>query len=161
MNKLLRKVLVIVTLMLNGLTPSQSADFFSYSVLRLPAAPEINKPWVKFISNQSEWEAYFYATTAAITYPQSMAPVAPVLDFERYQLISGGLGVRPTGGYYLAIESVFELENAMFIHVLDVRPGSACVVSFAFTNPSITFLVKKTDKPIKFTVSKLINQCAD
>lgn len=159
MKILLRKLLAIVTLMVVVVAPSQSADTFSHSVLLLPDNPRINEPWVKIIGNQENWESHFYATTAAITYPESMAPVAPVLDFKKFQVISGGLGMRSSGGYYIAIESVHELENAMFIHVLDVRPGPECVVPAALTNPSITFLVKKTDKPIKFTVSKLINQC--
>jgi hypothetical protein len=32
------------------------------------------------ITNQQQWETYFYATTAAVTYPIGEAPVAPTLD---------------------------------------------------------------------------------
>jgi len=161
MYKLLRKALAVITLMMAVIVPAQSAEFFSHAVLTLPGDIGVDQPWVKIIRNQSDWESHFYASTAAITYPESMAPIAPVLDFENYQVISGGLGARSSGGYYIAIESVHELESAVFIHVLDVGPGAGCTVSFWLTNPSITFLVKKTDKPIKFTVSKLINQCAE
>lgn len=155
------KVLVAITLMLVNVVPAHSAEVFSHTVLSLPRALSSDKPWVKIIRNQTDWESYFYATTAAITYPESMAPIAPVLDFENYQVISGGLGGRSSGGYSIAIDSVHELESSMVVHVLDVIPGPGCVVSFWLTNPSITFLVKKTDKPIKFTVSTLINPCAE
>ena len=161
MKTLLCRALAVITLMMVIVVPAQSAEVFSHAVLSLPGSLRSDKPWVKIIRNQTDWESHFYATTAAITYPESMAPIAPVLDFEDYQVISGGLGGRSSGGYYIAIESVHELEKAMVIHVLDVRPGPGCVVSFWLTNPSITFLVKKTDKPIKFTVSTLINPCAE
>ena len=161
MKKILRKVLTVITLMVAGTVPSQSADIFSHAVLLLPDDPRIDEPWFKIIRNQHDWESHFYASTAAVTYPDSMAPVAPILDFENYQVISGGLGVRSSGGFSLAIESVYELESAMFIHVLDVRPGPGCMVTMAITHPSITIVVKKTDTPIKFTVSKLISPCAE
>lgn len=161
MKRLLQKLLAGIVLMAAIIMPSQATDVFSYAVLTLPDDPRIDEPWFKIIRNQADWESHFYATTAAITFPESMAPVAPVLDFDSYQVISGGLGMRSSGGYYLAIESVYELESTMSIHVLNVSPGSGCLVSFGFTNPSITFLVKKTDKAIKFAVTELINQCAE
>lgn len=164
MNNILCKVLVMSALMLTGLSPSESADVFSHSVLTLPDDPKIEESWVKIIRNQSKWESHFYATTAAITYPENLAPVAPVLDFENFQVISGGLGRQFISGHYLAIESVHELESEVIIHVLSVGPKSGCLVYATLfpTYPSITFLVKKTDKPINFTVSELIiKQCAD
>lgn len=161
MNKLLRKVWVIFALLIVVVAPTQATDAFSHTVLTLPSNPGIDKPWLKIIDNQADWETHFYASAAAITYPVGMAPVAPVLDFENYQVISGGLGIRFSGGYYLAIESVKQFEEAMYIHVFDVIPGSGCLVTMALTYPSMTILVKKTTAPIKFTVSKLINQCAE
>ena len=157
MQKLFANILAVITLMIASVTPSQASDIFSHAVLTLPDDPRINDPWFKIIRNQADWEAHFYATTAAITYPDSMAPTAPVLDFQNYQVISGGLGIRSSGGYSLAIQSVHKIEEAMYIHVLSVSPGPGCVSFSAITYPSITILVKKTDTPIKFTISELIN----
>ena len=161
MNTFLYKTLAISTLIIANIMPAQANDSFSHTILNLPGDPQIKKPWFKIINNQADWEEHFYASAASITYPTGMAPVAPVLDFENYQVLSGSLGMRSSGGYYLAIENVKQFEKAMYIHVLDVRPGSNCAVTMALTYPSITTLVKKMDKPIQFSVSELVHQCAE
>lgn len=161
MKKLFCKILAIVAMMIGLINASQAFDTFSYTVLTLPDDPRIDEPWLKVISSQDDWEAHFYATTAALTFLASEAPIAPVLDFGQYQVISGGLGERSSSGYYLAVESVQELEDEVLIHVLNVSPGSTCVVGFAISYPSITMFVKKTDKPIKISTTDLIHQCTE
>ncbi len=169
MKSSMRQIVIFASLIVAFAVPSQSSaillsvpyEAFSHTVLHLPDNPRYEKPWLKIIRNQQDWEAHFYATTAAITFPASMAPVAPVLDFENYQVISGGLGVRSSGGYALAVESVVDLVGDLYIHVLDIRPGSSCLVTMATTYPSVTILVKKTAAPIQISVAKLINQCAE
>jgi len=157
----MKKLLATIVLLTAIVIPAQATDGFSHTLVTLPSDPHIEKPWFKVIDNQADWEAHFYASTATITYAADTAPVAPVLDFENYQVISGGLGMRSSGGYYLAIESVKQVGNNMYIHVLNVRPGSNCLVTMALTYPSVTIVVKKADKPIRVSVSELIQQCAE
>jgi hypothetical protein len=40
----------------------------------MPYDLDNDKPWVKVITNQQQWETYFYATTAAVTYPIGIHP---------------------------------------------------------------------------------------
>lgn len=161
MKKLFLTLLAIVALMMASTMPSQAFDTFSYTVLTLPDDPRIDEPWLKVIHDQDDWESHFYATTAAVTYLEGTAPVATVFDFEEYQVISGGLGFRSNGGYYLAVASVNELEEVLLIHVLDISAGSTCLTTAAITHPSMTLLVKKTDKPIKISVTELTDQCPE
>ena len=161
MKKLLDKILVFIALLIAGLMPVYSADIFSHTVLLMPNDLDNEKPWVKVIKNQQEWEAYFYATTAAVSYPIGKAPVAPKLDFNHYQVIAGGLGLRFSGGYSLSIDSVHTSEDAMTIHLLDIRPGVRCLVTMGLTQPTITIMVKKTDNPIHYIVSEVIFPCAE
>ena len=161
MKKLLSQILVFIALLIAGLVPVYSADIFSHTVLSMPYDLDNDKPWVKVIQNQEEWEAYFYATTAAVTYLQGQAPVAPKLDFDHYQVIAGGLGLRFSGGYSLAIENVYTTKNAMTIHLLDIHSGVRCLVTWGFTQPTITIMVKITDKPMRYIVSEVITPCAE
>lgn len=161
MKKLLVEILASIPLMVAASVPVYATDVFSHTVLLMPHELGNEKSWLKVIKNQQEWEEYFYSTMAAITYVQGKAPVAPELDFKNYQVIAGGLGLRSSGGYTLAIDSVRQFEDVMYIHVLDIRPGPGCVVTAALTYPSITVLVKKTETPIRYSVSELIASCAE
>lgn len=133
----------------------EEVDLFSHTILTLPNEPQENEPWVKIMQTQEEWEAFFYTTT------QFRVPAAPVFDFAQYQVISGGLGMHSSGGFYLAIERVFEHENTVSVHVLNITPAAGCPVTFALTYPAITFLIKKTDKPIHFSLSDLVQSCSE
>lgn len=161
MQKLLRKILLGITLMMSLASPVYSADVFSHTVLSMPYDLDNDKPWVKVIKNQQEWEAYFYSTTAAITYPVGEASVAPKLDFNHYQVIAGGLGTRISGGYALSIQSVHISETAMTLHVLDITPGVQCLVTMGITQPTVTVMVKKTDKPIRYIISDVVAPCSE
>lgn len=141
------------------LSVSYASDVFSHTILTLPDHPKIENPWSRIISDQKDWESFFYAQTAHITYLQGEAPVAEKIDFEKYQVLTGGLGVKPNGGYSLTIESVVEQSNAIQVHILDIKPDTDCFPFMAMTYPSATILVKKTDKPFKFISSLLIRKC--
>lgn len=146
----------------SGAVPSTNTfDIFSHTVLTLPDDPRNVEPWSQVINNQDEWESFFYAQTAHITYPQGEAPIAAEFDFEKHQVLTGGLGVRSSGGHSLVVEGVFELDNVINIQVLEIRPDTQCIVPAVISYPSATVLVKKTDKPFQFTVTQLVNECLD
>lgn len=134
-------------------------DVFSHTVLTLPDDPRNEESWSQAISSQDEWESFFYAQTAHITYPQGEAPIAAEFDFEKHQILTGGLGVRSSDGHSLVVEGVFELDNVINIQVLEIRPDIQCIVPAVISYPSATVLIKKTDKPFQFTVIQLVNEC--
>jgi hypothetical protein len=152
------KAVTLFVLMIT-MSTAYSSDFFSHTVLSLPDDPRIEEPWSKTITTQQDWELYFYSTTAHMTFLQGEAPVAPQLDFENYQILAGGLGMKPSGGNILSVENVQELDDIIDIHVLSITPGASCVSIAMISYPSTTILVKKTDKPFRFTISNAIAEC--
>ncbi len=152
------KAITLFVLMIT-MSTAYSSDFFSHSVLSLPDDPRIEEPWSKIITTQQEWESYFYSTTAHMTFPQGEAPIAPQLDFVNYQILAGGLGMKPSGGNILSVENVQELDDIIDIHVLSIKPGTSCFSIEMISYPSTTILVKKTDKPFRFTISNSIAEC--
>ncbi len=159
MKFLIKKVILVCLLIVSAAT--QATDFFSHTVLDLPDDPRNETAWSQVISSQEDWESFFNATLAAILFPQGEAPSAPEFDFEKFQILTGGLGVKPSSGYILSVENVIELDDVIEIHVFDVRPGTNCVTFAALTYPSTTVLVEKTDKPFRFSVSQLVDECLE
>ena len=151
-------VISIFALMIT-ISTAYSSDFFSHTVLSLPDDPRIEEPWSKTITTQQEWESYFYSTTAHMTFPQGEAPIAPQLDFVNYQILAGGLGMKSSGGNILSVENVQELDDIIDIHVLAIKPGASCFSIEMISYPSTTILVKKTDKPFRFTISNATAEC--
>lgn len=136
-------------------------NIFSHTVLTLPDHPMIDEPWSKVITNQKDWESFFYAQTAHISYFEGQAPSPEKLDFENYQILTGGLGLKNSGGYSLIVEGVFELDNEIDLRVLEIKPSENCLTPAVMSYPSATVLIKKTNKPFKLSISKLINECLD
>jgi hypothetical protein len=159
MKSLIYKKIALVTFMLVTISVTHASDLISHTVILLPDDPQNEETWTQTINNQEDWETFFYARTSRVQYEQSQAPIAPEFDFEKYQVLAGGLGVKPSSGYTLSVESVSELENTIDVHVINIEPGSDC---FRFlqqlTYPSVTVLIKKTNKPFRFFVTHLINE---
>jgi len=134
-------------------------ESFSHSVLLLPHEPNISEPWVKVITTQEDWESFFYSTMATITYPTGQAPVAPVINFDDYQIITGGLGIKPSSGYSVVVDKIIETEDTLYINILSVSPGTNCVNFAAMTHPSVAILVKKNNKTKNYTINSVVNHC--
>ena len=162
MKILICKKVTLVLLMIATLSTSHASDLFSHTVLTLPDDPRTEEPWKMIINSQEDWESFFYARTAYAIYLQGQAPIAMEIDFEKYQVLSGGLGEKPHG-HSLSVEQVIELDNEIHVVILDIQPGLDCVrsfVPFGPSYPSATVLVKRTEKPFKFIVSRLIEECS-
>jgi hypothetical protein len=152
---------VLIACLVIGSSATQATEFFSHTVLDLPDDPRNENSWSQVINSQEDWESFFNATLAASLFLQGEAPTAPEFDFEKFQILTGGLGVKPSSGYILSVENVIELDDVIEIHVFDIRPGANCVTFAALTYPSTTILVEKTDKPFRFSVSQLVDECSE
>jgi len=131
-------------------------EVFSYAVLKLPYASRSVTPWSAVINTQEEWQQLYESWQDDFTPPIQ----APQIDFEQYQLITGGLGEKYSGGYSVVVDRVDDLGNAIYISVLEVSPGNGCVVTTGFTYPSTAILIKKSNNPLKFYITKVIQECA-
>ncbi len=158
------KKTMMVALMMITMNVVQAGDAFSHTVLLLIDNPKNEEAWSRTITSQKEWETFYYAPLAYM-FTQPGTYIAPKFDFEKYQVITGGLGVRFSNDigaeHSLSVEKVIEKENEIVIYVHDISPASNChSCSDAFDGfpsyPTATVLVKKTDKPFKLKVSKLV-----
>lgn len=139
---------------------AQAADIISYSVLKLPYELRSEEPWLKIINSPEKWQAFYQQLFSDTLFDPPTAIVAPQIDFEHYQIVAGGLGMRASGGYAVLVANVDETDEAVYLQVLELNPGSGCLVTMALTYPSTAILLKKSDKPIHLTMTKLINECA-
>lgn len=147
---------VVITLLC--IAPVQADELDSYLVINLPYAPKKVEPWYQIIRSQEEWQA-FYAKTAYEYITPIKAVEAPIVDFKNYQLLVGGLGAKPTNGYSLVIEQVTDAVDGLSISVLDVSLTSGCVAGAVISYPYAAVLLKKTDKPLRFELSKAVKAC--
>lgn len=83
------------------------------------------------ITNADEWAA-FWEEFEAGREPRSDPP--PV-DFTTHVVLVAAMGGRPTGGYSISIEGVFEAQDRLTVRVLERSPGSSCIVTQAATRP--------------------------
>lgn len=159
MNTFLKKTCLLVALLFVTITAANARDAYSHLVLVLPDEPRNEQSWTRVINSQDGWEELFNESLAYTLYLDGEAPVAPVFDFNQYQVLSGGLGVRDTGGYQLVVSRVEERDSDVLIHVLMVRPSENCLSPMMISYPSATVLVKRMNKPFSFLVVQSIDEC--
>jgi hypothetical protein len=164
--KHLYKKTMMIALMMVTMTVAHASDAFSHTVLLLLDNPQNKEAWSQTITSQEEWETFYNAPLASMSFVLgSELPIAPKFDFEKYQILTGGLGVRFSNNigaeHTLSVEKVIEEENEIVVYVHSISPDLNCLSSSdeidGFPSyPTATVLVKKTDKPFKIKVSKLI-----
>lgn len=142
------------------MTTVTASDTYSHTVFQLLDDPSIDTPWNRIIDSQDEWEAFFNEPLAYMTFSvDADIPTAAVIDFNQYQIVTGGLGIQETGGYRLLVEEVEDMDNEIVIHTLMIKPSTACGIPIPTSYPSATILVERTDKPFRFSLSQLIDEC--
>lgn len=159
MNTLLKNILASVVLVISLTSTANAADAFSHTVLSLLDDPRNEEAWSLAIDNQKDWEGFYNKPLAYMSFLQGEVPVAPKLDFEKYRILTGGVGVKNTGGFQLVVKDVRERDDELLIHLLMIRPSASCATPQALSYPSATILVEKKDKPFKFVISKLVDEC--
>jgi hypothetical protein len=159
MLNLFKKILTILILTCTTATV-HAEEVFSHAVLKLLDDPRIEEAWSQVITTQEEWEDFYNQPLVYMSFLEGNVPTAPILDFENYQVLAGGLGMQSHGGAFLTVETVQELENSISVHVLLVRPGPDCTLPAVISYPSTAILIKKTDKPFSFSVSNLVDECS-
>ncbi len=157
MNHYFWKIWLIGWLMWVGCQHALASDIYSHIVLKLPNKLEKDEPWVNIIKTRAEWQVFYDELTADL---QGDNEALPEIDFEVFQLIVGGVGVRGTGGNSLQVTGIYEFDNDISIYVLDASPGDHCSAITVIDYPMTAFLIRKTDKPIGFNVHSAKISCA-
>src|SRR5688572_11745267 len=84
-----------------------------------------------FMKDATAWTALWEEVTANVQPP----PPVPAIDFDTEAVVVASMGTRPSGGYSITIEGVFEADGQLYVEVREVSPGSNCVTTAALTAP--------------------------
>lgn len=133
-------------------------DIFSHSVLNLPHEPREEFSWVRVLSDQETWTAFY---RQLYTDAEQEAPEhAPAFDFDHYQVIVGGVGLQYHGGFSIAVGYYHEFDSERMLDTLLIRPGPDCTTTTALNYPSLALLVPRSDKPLRVRVNDLVQYCS-
>jgi hypothetical protein len=86
---------------------------------------------------------------------------APDVDFSREMIIVAALGMRPTGGYAITVDTAYERGDKLEVIVRSISPGSC----FLFTTdpqfgiPTDIVRIAKSERPIVFREIKAAMDC--
>jgi hypothetical protein len=98
------------------------------------------------IRTPEQWSAAW----ARITQGSSSAPSAPAVDFDHEMVVLVAMGRRPTGGYSITVDGVYDSGGRIFAEVREKSPGAGCIVTQAFTAPIDAVRVPRRDGTVIF-----------
>lgn len=92
-------------------------SIFSHTVLKLPFDHRSEKPWSKIIHTQEEWELFYNKLLDDnLSESNTVDIIIPQIDFDTFQIITGGLGFRSGGGDRVSVGEINELSNVIYIY---------------------------------------------
>ena len=86
-------------------------------------------------------------------------PRAPEIDFERRMVLAVTMGFQRSGGYWIAIDDVFEADGVLYAVVMQRSPGPGCAFTQATTAPAAAISIDRTDAEIRFVETTGITPC--
>jgi hypothetical protein len=164
------KIIAIITFSL--FTLRAHADDFKVFDLRY--SMPIDTPWIRVITNHVDWLNFYFELLAAqgidpdkYCEPYSVVPVdcsppAPLVDYENYQIVVGGLGIRYRGGSRIVVSGVdATMTHELRIDIIDLNPSADCITTQVISHPMAVVAVPKTEKPIRVSVEDAMLYCAN
>ena len=107
------------------------------------------------IRQQEEWAEFW----SGIGGPRVLAAAAPSVDFDSKMVVVAAMGQRPTGGYGVAVEGVYDSSGELYVEVLEWSPTVGCFTTQAFTAPVAIVVVSARDGPVHFMERKESKDC--
>ena len=86
-------------------------------------------------------------------------PERPAVDFSREIVVLVAMGQRPSGGYAVAIDGVFEADGRLYVRVNERSPGQSCFVTAALTQPVDAVRVPRRDLGVSFVERSETVEC--
>ena len=148
-------------------TAQETDGIFSHSTLILPWQVERESPWSEVIKTQEQWEL-FYSNLLQGTPYATIGYTLPQIDFENYQVITGGVGATFSSDDFLSIKRIRELADVVLITVIYNKRRENCIetnlgglIGDIPNYPLSTLLIKKTNKLIKFHIIQFDHGCEE
>ncbi|MBA3766557.1 MAG: protease complex subunit PrcB family protein [Acidobacteria bacterium] len=91
--------------------------------------------------------------------PYPTMPPLPAIDFSREMLVVVTMGERPTGGYAIIVDGVYERAKQIEIVVRNISPGRGCGTTQSLTQPVDIVQLPKREGSIVFRDLEVVNEC--
>ncbi len=98
------------------------------------------------IRDADAWQQ-FWSRAHSTVIPQ---PPAPSIDFSQNIVVAAAMGSRPTGGYTIQFEEVYQANDDVYIAVNERSPGANCILTQALTSPVAAIRVPRPGASVSF-----------
>ena len=98
------------------------------------------------IRTSEQWSEAWTQITRNLLPP----PPAPPVDFDREMVILVAMGQRPTGGYVITVDGVYDAAGRIFAEVRETSPGAGCITTAALTQPVDAVRIPRRDGAVIF-----------
>jgi hypothetical protein len=162
---------IALSIIIAGTFLSSSASAltpFDYHVVEVFRVPYFDNPIHVAIRTREEWLAFAKLPGDWPEQPPTVpgqhitpAPNRPIseIDFDRYSLLVIGIGAKT--GWQLAVVDIRDLPTEVQVQYAVLRPGSNCAVAQVLGHPSISVLIPKTTKPVRFNEVAAVLDCTN
>jgi hypothetical protein len=104
------------------------------------------------------------ASTWAALWPRILGshrpmPPVPSVDFAREMVVVASMGTRSSGGYTIAIDSVFVARDTLRVVVREQSPGPRCGTTAALTMPVALARLERSELPVSFISRAAVRDC--
>ena len=147
--------------------PASAFIPFDYQVVELSSVPYFDKPillairtreeWLSFTKLPGDWPARPPGAPGQHITPTPRPPISEI-DFGRYSLVVVGIGA--TTGYQLALSEIRDMTNEVWVRYAVIRPGTNCAVAQEIGHPSLSILIPRTTKPVRFHETAAAMDCS-
>lgn len=86
-------------------------------------------------------------------------PRIPVVDFTKNSLVAVFSAQKPSGGYFINIDSITIGSKGLTVNVIESSPGSTCNVTDVITQPFEIVKIPKTDEKAVFKYKQIVKEC--
>ncbi len=146
-------ILIALAFMCCGCGSSASAPSTPLAVVRLRAdsyaftfASGYTEPQRIIVRGQAQWQDVW----ATIWRGHTPVPQLPAIDFNREMVVIAAMGMRPTGGFNILIDSASEDAAGVTVRVRAMTPGPGCAVTLALTHPADVARLPRRDGAVRF-----------
>lgn len=98
------------------------------------------------VRSQEEWQALLDRMGGNAWFGRD----PPVVDFSEQMVVAAFMGMRPTSGYSIAIDAVFEHDGAIVVNVKTAQPNPDLGQLAVLTYPLYLAAVPRSDAPVIF-----------
>ena len=97
------------------------------------------------IRDGGAWQTFWQAADNSMP-----TPPAPDVNFGQDMVIAASLGQRPTGGYGIVIDGVYEAQGQLYVVVRDMAPAPGSIVTESVTAPVVAVATSRSDATVVF-----------